>query len=155
LPLNTGIACPSGPQGSPETAGWTISASPTACREVPLQILSGRDQQCLDVDSPEPSQSESIQAMPLLGFSKQRLDPDPPFSQRLLVRLGPFVCLYPLHCLGVEGANLARVLLHDADVGPTADLILPEDLYLFGDTVESSLITTHEYVPERYCLRAD
>jgi hypothetical protein len=51
--------------------------------------------------------------------------------------------------------NLARVLLHDADVGPTADLILPEDLYLFGDTVESNLITTHEYVPERYCLRAD
>ena len=51
--------------------------------------------------------------------------------------------------------DLACVLLHDADVGPTADLILPEDLYLFGDTVESSLITTHEYVPERYCLRAN
>lgn len=57
--------------------------------------------------------------------------------------------------LQATSTDLARVLLHDADIGPTADLILPEDLYLFGDTVEFSLITTHEYVPERYCLRAN
>ena len=35
------------------------------------------------------------------------------------------------------------------------DLILPKDLYIFGDTVESSLVTIHECVPKRYCLRAN
>lgn len=56
--------------------------------------------------------------------------------------------------LRVPSSDLIDVLVHDSEVEQPEDLILPEDLYIFDESMSSSLITTHEYVRERFCLRA-
>src|SRR5918997_6580202 len=67
---------------------WPRSASPPSLPEEPLQVLAGRDQQRLGVHLPEPSQPEPLEAVPVLGLTEQRLDPDAPLAHGLSVGVG-------------------------------------------------------------------
>src|SRR5688500_11558117 len=81
---------------------WPWSASPAPRSEQPLQVLASRDQQRLDVDLPELTKPESTEAVPVLRFAEQWLDPDLPLGHRLLVGSRLMVGADAFEILGVE-----------------------------------------------------
>ena len=78
---STGFGAPKAP---PEPI-WPRPAPPASLPEQPLQVLAGRDQQCLGVDLPEPSEPEAAQPVPVLGLAEERLDPHAALAEGLLV----------------------------------------------------------------------
>src|SRR5829696_6176620 len=81
-----------------------MAPSPASRDQPPLQVLPGGDQQSLDIDVLEASASKAAQAVPFLGFGKQRLDPNLALAHRLLVGLGGVISPHLLQVLGIEGA---------------------------------------------------
>jgi hypothetical protein len=55
---------------------WEVVPSPAAPREEPFEVLSRRRQNPLTIDLHEGAQAEPSQSVPLLTFTKQRLNPD-------------------------------------------------------------------------------
>lgn len=60
-------------------------APPTPHREQPLEVLTQGGHNPLAIHLAQASQAEAPQAVPLLGFSEQRLNPDPALLVDLLV----------------------------------------------------------------------
>src|SRR3989304_2434733 len=73
--------------------------------EQPLQILSGRDHQPLDMGLVRAAQPEPAQAMEHLGFAEERLQPDLPLPQRPLVGWPLTVALHSVDVGLIEGAE--------------------------------------------------
>jgi hypothetical protein len=80
---------------------WPWSASPARFRSSRFRFWPVRDQQRFDVDLPEASKPEPTQAVPILGFTEEWLDPDLPLGHRLLVHSRLVIGTHTVEVLGV------------------------------------------------------
>ena len=70
----------------------------------PLYVLSGGRNQDLAVRPLQRPEPHPLQAVPLLGFAEERLDPHLPLAQALLAGLGLVVDAHPVYVVLVEAA---------------------------------------------------
>ena len=75
---------------------WEVAPPPAAPREEPFEVLSRRRQNPLTIDLHEGAQAEPSQSVPLLTFTKQRLNPDLAFLIGLFVRRSLVIRRYAL-----------------------------------------------------------
>src|SRR4051812_4258217 len=102
-----------------------MTPAPPGRHQEALEILTSGYQQALAVDLQETPEPEAAQPVPVLGFSKERLDPDLPFAHRLPVNLG-----------GVVAADLLQVVSREGPVHDAA-LVAGRALGLDGARVTS------------------
>src|SRR5215207_9023464 len=112
-----------------------LPRTPPPSRNQPLYVLSGGDQQRLDVHLLQPPEPEPAQTMPVFGFTEQRLHPYPPLAQCFLVGEGATVALDLIHvallkvaqhlatCLVVGASGSQRAGVAGARHGLVDDLV--------------------------------
>ena len=75
---------------------WGMAGGPTPTDSASASVLASRNEERLTVDPLQPTQAEATQAMPVLGFGKERFDPHLSFAHRLGVGLGRVVGARPV-----------------------------------------------------------
>src|SRR5258706_145116 len=78
--------------------GRKRTSSPSSPLEQAFEILTGGHHKGFAVDSPESAQAKASHPMPLLGFGKERLNPDFPLAHRFLIRCSLVI---GAHTLGI------------------------------------------------------
>src|SRR6266516_2449707 len=81
---------------------WT--SSPSSFAEQAFEILTRGDDERFTIDPPEPSETETAHAMPVLAFGKERLDPDFALVQSFLIGQGLLVVSHPFEIARIEGS---------------------------------------------------
>jgi hypothetical protein len=76
-----------------------------------LEVLSGRDQERLDVHLGQAAQPEAAEAMPVLGLPEQGLHPHSSLAHGLLVRRSAVICPHTIQVRGMEGAGQRAAVL--------------------------------------------
>ncbi len=98
-------------RGPPQTARWPRAASPAAASNEPLQVLSGRHQECFGVHLWETTEPEASQAVPVFGLTEERLHPDPALAHGLLVSGRVVIAADSVEQVGIEGpADLSALI---------------------------------------------
>src|SRR4051794_10401191 len=72
------------------------ATSPPPAAEQSLQVLPGRNQRGLTIDLLQPTQAETAQPVPVLGFGKEGLHPDLALAHRFGVRLRGVIAAHPI-----------------------------------------------------------
>jgi len=87
------------------------------CRQPALQVLPGCHPPPLHVHVVQPAEQEAPELVPVFGLAEQRLDPDLPFAQGLLVRFSGLVGTHPIQTGFIDTAAEATPLLSSGTLG--------------------------------------